>query len=273
MTTKPIADPTTPLVWIDVETTGLAPGSRILEIALVVTDADLQPLGPAPARCTIWIQSDEIEHMEPVAREMHERSGLLLECRACRSDFVDEHSAENWLLQRLVDLGVESCRSPLAGSSVAFDRSVLAERMPALAAYLHYRSIDVSTLIELAARWRPDLIPRIAELRRCTHRALPDLEDSITVLRLLRSEWLNANIQPSTSISTSDFDALFAAYHEDHSTWGSLHLVLEDGNLGDDHMQFCIQYAAENGDAIGCVLGRMLAKMSVEERDALSRRV
>jgi oligoribonuclease len=190
METKPIADPTAPLIWIDVETSGLASGSRILEIAVQVTDAQLQPITPLSSllHCTIWMQDWDVEQMEPVARQMHERSGLLATCRADRCNFVHESNAESWILQCLNDHGIEPGRAPLAGSSVQFDRRVLAERMPALAAFLHYRSVDVSTLIELAARWRPDLIPQIVGLRRGTHRALPDLEDSINVLRLLRAE-------------------------------------------------------------------------------------
>lgn len=187
-------DPTAPLLWVDVETTGLASDSRIIEIAVCVTDADLRVLATpfsATWDCRIWLQDWEVEQMEPAARELHERSGLLHICRG-RDDFIDEHNAETWLITCLRDLGIEPRRAPLAGSSVHFDRRILTERMPALAAFAHRRNIDVSTLMELAARWRPDLVPKIAELRRGLHRALPDLEDSINVLRLLRREWLSS---------------------------------------------------------------------------------
>lgn len=265
-------DPTAPLLWVDVETTGLAPGSRIIDIAVCVTDADLRPLD-IPLTRVLRVRPEDSLDWESAAAEMHGRSGLAAQC-VNAWDSSSEKSAETSILNYLRGLGIEPGRAPLVGSSVHFDRRVLTERMPALAAFAHRRNIDVSTLMELAARWRPDLVPKIAELRRGLHRALLDLEDSINVLRLLRREWLVAKAEPAphVSISRTDTDAFFAAYHEEHPSWGSLHLVLEDGNLRDEDVEFCIGYAVDNSDAIGCVLGRMLAQMTVDERDALSRR-
>lgn len=173
-----------PLIWLDLETSGLAPGSRILEVAIQITDGQLRPLSSL-MHCTIWMQDWDIEQMEPYARDMHQSSGLLDECHAARGDYVYEAAAESWLLDCLSQHGIEPKTAPLAGASVHFDRRVLAERMPALAAFLHYRNVDISTVRELAARWRPDIAAGEPP-KRNLHRALPDLEDSLAIARYYR---------------------------------------------------------------------------------------
>jgi oligoribonuclease len=184
---KPDVNPSAPLIWLDLETSGLAPGSRILEIAVQVTDGQLRSITPISSQkhCTIWMQDWDIEQMEPYARDMHQGSGLLKECCADRCDFVHEVNAENWLLDCLAQHGIEPKTAPLAGASVHFDRRVLAERMPKLHAFLHYRNVDISTVRELAARWRPDLAAG-EPAKRNMHRALPDLEDSLSIARYYR---------------------------------------------------------------------------------------
>lgn len=184
---KPDVNASAPLIWLDLETSGLAPGSRILEIAVQVTDGQLQPITPISSlmHCTIWMQDWDIEQMEPYARDMHQNSGLLDECHAARCDYVHEAAAENWLLACLSQHGIEPKTTPLAGASVHFDRRVLAERMPTLAAFLHYRNVDISTVRELAARWRPDIAAG-EPAKRNTHRALSDLEDSLAIARFYR---------------------------------------------------------------------------------------
>jgi oligoribonuclease len=176
-----------PLIWLDLETSGLAPDSRILELAVRVTDGQLCPITPLGSQmhCTILMSDRDVEQMELYARAMHQGSGLLDNCRADRCDFADELNAENWLLDCLEQHGIEAKITPLAGASVHFDRRVLAERMPKLHAFLHYRNVDVSTVRELAARWRPDLSAG-EPAKRNLHRALPDLEDTLTIARYYR---------------------------------------------------------------------------------------
>lgn len=184
---KPDVNASAPLIWLDLETSGLAPGRQILEIAVQVTDGQLRPITPLSSLmyCTIWMRPDDIAQMEPFAHELHLASGLLTACRADHCDFVHEANAENWLLDCLSQHGIEPKTAPLAGASVHFDRRVLTERMPALAAFLHYRNVDISTVRELAARWRPDIATG-EPAKRNMHRALPDLEDSLSIARYYR---------------------------------------------------------------------------------------
>jgi oligoribonuclease len=185
------------LVWVDLETTGLDPARHaILEVAVIVTNGDLRPVAEPLVRL-VYPGAGALENMDPTARAMHEESELLDELRAryeqnwffSGGGCLGHSAAEAEVLEYLQE-HVNEREAPLAGSSVHFDRAFLARHMPRVHAHLHYRNLDVSSLLEAARRWTP----RIAEnapTKRELHRALPDLEDSLTLARYLRDAmWL-----------------------------------------------------------------------------------
>jgi oligoribonuclease len=164
-----------PIVWCDVETTGLShEWDQVLEVAFVVTDSDLEILG-AYTEVVHW---PELVSMKPVVREMHTRTGLLDEVYMggkALSEISDEVIA---FLKR----NAVTDRSPLAGSTVHFDRGFIKRDMPEVLAMIHYRNLDVSSLKELIKRWHPG-----AEWKKADrHRALPDILDSIKELNHYR---------------------------------------------------------------------------------------
>ncbi len=173
----------TPLVWVDVETTGLDPHTdSLLEVGLAITDADLNVTGVisrviAPTRKLL-------EHADDVVREMHHKSGLADDLRDGWALALREVEPElvAWLGTKVVPR-----EAPMCGSSVGFDRAFLAEHMPSLAGLFHYRSIDVSTVKELVERWYPD--GPVAPEKVGLHRALPDIQDSIGLLRFYREQF------------------------------------------------------------------------------------
>jgi len=176
----------TPLVWIDMEMSGLVPErERILEVAMLVTDADLQPLAAAPV--LVLHQADAVlDAMDGWNKSTHGKSGLI---EKVRTSTLTEADAERILvdfLKPLVGPGV----APLCGNTVHQDRRFMARYLPALEAYLHYRIIDVSTLKELAKRWRPDVIAGFAKEGR--HEALADIQESIEELKHYRATFLRA---------------------------------------------------------------------------------
>ncbi len=172
------------LVWIDMEMSGLAPDSdRILEIAVVVTDAQLATLAEGPV--LVVHQSDEVlEGMDAWNKSTHARSGLIERVRA---SVLDDGAAEE---QMIAFLGryVRARKSPMCGNSICQDRRFLARWMPRLEAFFHYRNLDVSTLKELAKRWKPD-VHRSFE-KKSRHEALADVYESIEELQHYRSHWL-----------------------------------------------------------------------------------
>ena len=177
----------TPLVWIDMEMSGLVPDrDRILEVAMVVTDADLNPLVEAPV-LVIHQPDPVLEAMDAWNKSTHTKSGLVDKVRASR---LTEGEAEALLIEVLKPL-VAAGVAPLAGNTVHQDRRFMARYMPALEAYLHYRIVDVSTLKELARRWRPDVLQGIAKEGR--HEALADIHESIVELRHYRKTFLRAD--------------------------------------------------------------------------------
>ena len=176
----------TPLVWIDMEMSGLVPDrERILEVAMVVTDADLNVVAEAPV--LVVHQPDAVlEAMDSWNRSTHGKSGLVDKVKAST---LTESEAEALLLGVLKPL-VPSGVAPLCGNTVHQDRRFMARYMPALDAYLHYRIVDVSTLKELARRWRPDVLQGLAKEGR--HEALADIYESIEELRHYRRHFLRA---------------------------------------------------------------------------------
>jgi len=167
------------LVWIDLEMTGLDPfHDRIIEIATVVTDADLNVLAEGPVIATH--QSDDVlEGMDEWNRTQHSRSGLIERVRASPYSESDAEARTLAFLEQHVDSGC----SPMCGNSICQDRRFLARLMPDLERFFHYRNLDVSTLKELAKRWYPTL-PAFS--KESAHLALEDVRDSIEELRYYR---------------------------------------------------------------------------------------
>ena len=163
----------TPLVWVDMEMSGLVPDrDRILEVAMVVTDADLNTIAEAPV--LVIHQPDAVlDAMDAWNKATHGKSGLVEKVKAAT---LTEGEAESRLIEVLKPL-VAAGAAPLAGNTVHQDRRFMARYMPALEAYLHYRIVDVSTLKELAKRWRPEAMEGLAKEGR--HEALADVYESI----------------------------------------------------------------------------------------------
>jgi oligoribonuclease len=174
------------LVWIDLEMTGLDPSTdRIIEIAVVVTDAQVARRVEGPVIAVH--QSDAVlDAMDAWNKGTHGKSGLIDRVRAST---VDEAGAERQVLdfvQRFVPKG----KSPMCGNSICQDRRFLAKHMPALEAWFHYRNLDVSTLKELARRWKPSALEGFKKAQ--AHAALADIHESIDELLHYRATLLAA---------------------------------------------------------------------------------
>ena len=172
------------LAWIDLEMTGLVPESdRIIEIATIVTDRNLDVLAEGPV---IAVRQGEaaLARMDEWNRRTHGDSGLTTRVRAST---VDEAEAERRTLAFLVEW-VAPGVSPMCGNGICQDRRFLARWMPALERFFHYRNLDVSTLKELARRWAPGVLAGVAKVN--THQALDDVRDSIRELRHYRDRFL-----------------------------------------------------------------------------------
>ena len=168
------------LIWIDMEMTGLTPDSdRIIEIALLVTDAQLNVLAEAPV--LVVHQPDEVlGAMDTWNKGVHGKSGLIDKVKASR---LDEAAVEARMLQFLAP-HVPSGASPMCGNSICQDRRFLARSMPRLEAFFHYRNLDVSTLKELVKRWKPEVAKGLKKEGK--HEALADILDSIEELKYYR---------------------------------------------------------------------------------------
>ena len=162
---------------MDLEMTGLDPDTdRILEIATIITDSQLEIIAEGPV--IVIRQSDELlAGMDEWNTEHHTNSGLV---ERVRNDGVSETEAEQRTLEFMREYTDES-KSPLSGNSIGQDRRFLVRYMPELEEYLHYRNLDVSTVKELAVRWRPDIAASVK--KKGAHRALDDIRDSIEELR------------------------------------------------------------------------------------------
>jgi oligoribonuclease len=168
------------LIWIDLEMTGLKPDrDRILEIATVVTDKELTVLAEGPM-LAIHQPDEVLAGMDEWNTRQHATSGLTERVRASR---VSEHEAEQATLQFLRQY-VDQGASPICGNSICQDRRFLIRHMPELAAYFHYRNLDVSTLKILVKLWMPEVGARFE--KNSVHLALADIHDSIRELRFYR---------------------------------------------------------------------------------------
>jgi oligoribonuclease len=183
------------LVWIDCEMTGLdLKTDRLIEIAVLVTDADLNILGDG---IDVVIHADDaaVSSMIPVVTEMHTRSGLIEEVR---SSTIDVAAAEELVLEYIRTHVKQAKTAPLAGNSIATDRGFIARDMPKLDDYLHYRMIDVSSIKELCRRWYPRIYFGQPE-KGLAHRALADIHESIRELKYYRQTAFVPPPGPSTS--------------------------------------------------------------------------
>jgi len=172
------------LVWIDMEMSGLHPDSdRVLEIAVVVTDAELRTIAEGPV---VVVHQDDavLAGMDAWNTATHGRSGLT---ERVRQSALDDAAAEQVVLDFLSQY-VRPGKSPMCGNSICQDRRFLARWMPRLEAHFHYRNLDVSTLKELAKRWNPE-VHRSFE-KKSRHEALADVYESIAELQHYRNHWL-----------------------------------------------------------------------------------
>ena len=183
------------LVWIDCEMTGLDLRSdRLIEIAALVTDAELNVLGEG---IDLVIHTDDgaLDSMNEVVARMHSRSGLTEEVRAST---IDVAAAQDMVLDYIRSHVPSPKTAPLCGNSIATDRGFLARDMPELDEFLHYRMIDVSSIKELCRRWYPRIYYGQPE-KGLAHRALADIQESIRELRYYRRTAFVPLPGPSTS--------------------------------------------------------------------------
>ena len=170
------------LVWIDCEMTGLELGKdALIEIAALVTDADLNVLGDG-VDVVIHADDEALAGMPEVVVEMHAKSGLTEEVRRSTVSIAD---AEAQVLAYIKEWVPDPRTAPLAGNSIATDRGFIARDMPALDSHLHYRMIDVSSIKELCRRWYPRIYYAQPE-KGLSHRALADIKESIRELAYYR---------------------------------------------------------------------------------------
>lgn len=172
------------LVWVDMEMTGLDPDKdRIIEVAVVVTDSDLNILAEGPVY--VIHQSDEIMcGMDAWNKGTHGRSGLI---DRVKNSTVTEAEAETALIEFLKQY-VPAGKSPMSGNTICQDRRFMARGMSKLEAFFHYRNLDVSTLKELCRRWKPELVAGFK--KKQAHTALADILESVEELKYYRDHFI-----------------------------------------------------------------------------------
>ncbi len=172
------------LLWIDMEMSGLSPdGDRVLEVAIVITDAQLNTVAEAPVK-VVFQPDDVLDRMDSWNKSTHRKSGLIDRVKAATQN---EAEVEAELVAFLAQYVPENT-SPMCGNSVCQDRRFLARHMPKLEAFFHYRNLDVSTLKELAKRWKPEILASF--VKHGKHEALADIYESIEELKHYREHLL-----------------------------------------------------------------------------------
>jgi len=174
------------LIWIDMEMSGLnSDRDCIIEVALVVTDSQLNVVAEAPV--LVVHQSDAVlDGMDNWNKSTHAKSGLIDKIKASTLTEAEVEARMLAFLQQHVPAGI----SPMCGNSICQDRRFLARSMPQLEAYFHYRNLDVSTLKELVKRWKPEIAAGLT--KQSKHEALADIYDSIVEMKYYREHFLRA---------------------------------------------------------------------------------
>jgi len=172
------------LVWVDMEMTGLNPDTdRIIEVAAVVTDSELNILAEGPV-FAIHQPDAILDGMDAWNKGTHGRSGLIDRVKASTVSEADAEVALVEFLKRYVPSG----KSPMCGNTICQDRRFMARGMPKLEAFFHYRNLDVSTLKELCKRWKPEIAGGFKKHQK--HTALADIIESIEELRYYREHFI-----------------------------------------------------------------------------------
>lgn len=196
------------LVWIDLEMTGLDPKRHtIVEIAAIITDADLNVVGEG-LDIVIHATDEELAQMDDFVTNMHNSSGLTEEIKAATTTLAE---AETAILELIEKHCAPEHPAPLAGNSIATDRAFIREYMPRLDEALHYRMIDVSTIKELARRWHPRAYFNQPD-KGLAHRALADIVESIRELDYYRRSVFRTDEGPTSTEATEAAKESNAAY-------------------------------------------------------------
>ncbi|KRW82113.1 oligoribonuclease [Marinobacter sp. P4B1] len=171
------------LVWIDLEMTGLDPEKeRIIEMATIITDSELNLVAEGPV-IAIHQPDSLLEAMDEWCTNTHGASGLTQRVKDSKTSEAEAEQETLAFLKQYLSAG----ESPLCGNSIGQDRRFLVKYMPELEAFFHYRNLDVSTIKELARRWRPDVLDSVK--KKGSHLALDDIRDSIEELRHYREHF------------------------------------------------------------------------------------
>ncbi|REL31499.1 oligoribonuclease [Thalassotalea euphylliae] len=173
----------TNLVWLDLEMTGLEPEHDvILEIATIVTDSQLNVLAEGPV-FAIHQSDDVLDNMSEWCIEHHGKSGLTDRCRQSTTDLATASAATIEFISQYVPRG----KSPMCGNSIGQDRRFINKYMPEFEDYFHYRNLDVSTVKELARRWKPEVLDKVEKTG--AHLALDDIRESIEELKVYKAHF------------------------------------------------------------------------------------